>query len=127
MRHLVRSVAATTAAFLLLATGVLAQTGENCSRDVLAVDDGAVTATFCVPRAPAARVEVTESFSRGTQTFTRPLAIDVVSGATVTRAVDDVPLDALGSSKQLHLTLAYRTGEVVLEHALLLPGAVILK
>jgi thiamine monophosphate kinase len=84
-------------------------------------------ATFCVSGPPAARVTVTETFVRGAQRLTRPLTIDVVSGATVTRAVDDVPLADLGSAKVLHLTIAYRGSEAVLEHALLLPGAVVLK
>jgi hypothetical protein len=64
---------------------------------------------------------------RGAQRLSRPLTIDVVKGATITRAVDDVPLADLGSAKQLHLTIAYRNGEAVLEHALLLPGAVVIK
>ena len=84
-------------------------------------------ATFCVAGPPAARVTVTETFVRGEQRLSRPLPIDTVSGATVTRAVDDVPLTDLGSNKQLHLTIAYRNGEATLEHALLLPGAVVLK
>jgi hypothetical protein len=55
------------------------------------------------------------------------LTIDIVDGAPVTRAVDDIPLTDLGSNKQLHITIAYRSGSAVLEHALLLPGAVVLK
>ncbi len=86
-----------------------------------------MTATFCVSGPPAARVTVTETFVRGPQRLSRPLNIDVVSGAAVTRAVDDVPLAELGSNKALHLTIAYRNGRAVLEHALLLPGAVVLK
>jgi hypothetical protein len=86
-----------------------------------------MAATFCVAGSPAARVTVTETFARGDKRLSRPLTIDVVNGATVTRAVDDVPLAELGSDKQLHLTIAYRSGAAVLEHALLLPGAVVLK
>jgi hypothetical protein len=94
----------------------------------LTVDGGPVAATFCVAAgAPAARVTVNETFERGGKQFSRPLTIDVVSGASVTRAVDDVPLTDLGSDKTLHLTVAYRPGSAVLEHALLLPGAVVLK
>jgi hypothetical protein len=84
-------------------------------------------ATFCVSGPSAGRVTVTETFVRGAQHLSRPLTIDVVNGATVTRTVDDVPLADLGSAKQLHLTIAYRGGEATLEHALLLPGAVVLK
>jgi hypothetical protein len=126
MRLLASSLAGTTVAFLAAGATALAQ-GENCTHDSLTVDAAAVLATFCVSGPAAARVTVTETFVRGTQRLTRPLAIDIVHGATVTRAVDDVPLTDLGSSKQLHLTIAYRSGEAVLEHALLLPGAVVLK
>jgi hypothetical protein len=127
MRHLVRSAAATTVAFLGLAAGALAQTGDRCTHDVLTVDASPISATFCVSGPTAQHVVVTETFARGDQSFSRPLAVAVVDGATITRAVDDVGLAALGSTKSLHLTLAYRDGIATLEHALLLPGAVVLK
>jgi hypothetical protein len=126
MRYLARSLAGTTVAFLAAGATALGQ-GENCTRDTLAVDGGPVAASFCVSGPPAAHVTVTERFSRGGQHFSRPLTIDIVNGAAVTRTVDDVPLADLGSNKQLHLTIAYRGGEAVLEHALLLPGALVLK
>ncbi|HEY5340541.1 MAG TPA: hypothetical protein VIK27_05905 [Candidatus Aquilonibacter sp.] len=126
MRLLARSLAGTTVAFLAAGAAALAQ-GENCTHDTFAVDGTPLTATFCVSGPPSARVTVTETFVRGQQRLSRPLSIDVVSGATVTRVVDDVPLAELGSNKQLHLTIAYRGGQAVLEHALLLPGAIVLK
>jgi hypothetical protein len=126
MRLLARSLAGTTVAFLAAGAAALAQ-GENCTRDTLTIEGTATTATFCVAGPPAARVTVTETFVRGHQRFTRPLQIDVVDGAAVTRAVENVPLTEFGSDKQLHLTIAYRRGEAILEHALLLPGAVVLK
>jgi hypothetical protein len=126
MRLLARSLAGTTVAFLAAGAAALAQ-GENCTRDTLTIEGTATTATFCVAGPPAARVTVTETFVRGDQRFTQPLQIDVVDGAAVTRAVENVPLTEFGSDKQLHLTIAYRRGEAILEHALLLPGAVVLK
>jgi hypothetical protein len=126
MHFLARSLAGTTVAFLAAGVSALAQ-GENCTHDTLTVDGAPVAASFCVSGPPAARVTVTETFTRGSARLSRPLAIDIVNGATVTRAVDDVPMTELGSSKQLHLTIAYRPGEAVLEHALLLPGALVLK
>jgi thiamine monophosphate kinase len=126
MRLLARSLAGTTVAFLAAGATALAQ-GENCTHDTLAVDGGPIAATFCVAGPPAAHITVTETFVRGPEHFSRPLTVDVVNGAAVTRAVDDVALTGLGSNKQLHLTIAYRAGEAVLEHALLLPGAVVLK
>jgi hypothetical protein len=126
MRLLARSLAGSTVAFLATAAAALAQS-ENCTHDTLTIDGAATAASFCVAGVPAARVTVNETFVRGGQKMTRPLALDVVRGASVTRAVDDVPLSEIGSSKVLHLTIAYRSGEATLEHALLLPGAVVLK
>ena len=126
MRVLARFLTGATVAFLAAGTSALAQ-GENCTRDTLTIDGTPTAATFCVSGPPAAHVTVTETFVRGAQHLTRPLTIDVVDGASVTRAVDNVPLDELGSNKQLHLTIAYRNGQAVLEHALLLPGALVLK
>lgn len=126
MRLLAWTPAGTLVAFLAAGTAALAQ-ADNCSHDTLTVDGAPVTAAFCVAGPAAARVTVNETFERGGKQFSRPLTIDVVNGATVTRAVSDVPLTELGSDKTLHLTVAYRPGSAVLEHALLLPGAVVLK
>ncbi len=41
----------------------------------------------------------------------------------VARAIDDVPLGRSVLPYTLHLTLAYRDGQIAVEHALLLPGA----
>jgi hypothetical protein len=127
MRHLVRSAAAATVACLALTGTVLAQGGDRCTHDLLTVDGAALTATFCVTPSADRHVVVAETFTRGAQSFSRSLALDAVEGATVTRAVDDIPLTEFGSPKQLHVTVAYRNGIATLEHALLLPGAVVLK
>jgi len=126
MHLLARSLAGTTVAFLAAGAAALAQ-GESCTHDTLTIEGTPTAASFCVSGPPAAQVTVTETFVRGTQRLTRPLTIDVVPGASVTRAVDDVPLGELGSNEQLHLTIAYRGGVATLEHALLLPGALVLK
>ena len=126
MRVLARFLTGTTLAFLAAGATALAQ-AEKCTHDTLTIEGTPTAATFCVAGSPGARVTVTETFVRGAQHLTRPLTIYVVDGATVTRAVDTVPLDELGASKQLHLTIAYRSGQAILEHALLLPGALVLK
>jgi hypothetical protein len=120
-------LAATTVAFLTTASIALAQSSDRCTHDVLTVDGTPIDATFCASAPAVARVTVTETFTRGTQTISRPLPIDLVSGATVTRAVDDVPMTEFASPKTLHLTIAYQNGTAILEHALLLPGAIVLK
>jgi hypothetical protein len=127
MRHLVRSLAGTTVAFLVAAGTVLAQSGDRCTSDALTVDGKSLDATFCVSGPPARQVVVNETFALGTQSFSRPLSVEVVAGANVTRTIDEVPLEPFGSTKQLHLTIAYQGGTATLEHALLLPGAVVLK
>ena len=121
-----QSLAGTTVAFLAAGATALAQ-GGNCTQDTLSIE-GTPTAATLAPASPAgAQVTITETFARGDRQLTRPLTISVVNGATVTPAVDDVPLSDLGSNKQLHITIAYRAGTAVLEHALLLPGALVLK
>lgn len=103
-----------------------AQSGR-CSSDALTFDGGTVTATFCASPVAAGRATVTETFARGSASFSKTTEIAVLPGAEVTRTVDDVSLQPLGSAKRLRLTLAFREGTATLEHAMLLPGAVVLK
>ncbi len=100
---------------------------DRCTHESWGVDGLPLSATLCVAADPGAHVIVSETFARNGQTLQRTLEIDPVSGAEVARAIDTVPLDAIGSPKQLHLTVAYRGGLAAVEHALLLPGAVVLK
>lgn len=126
MSTFARSTLLSIAAFLGTGSVVSAQ-GSNCTHDSLNVDGSAIAATFCVAGASATGATINATFSRGDVSFAHSLTVDVVSGASVTRAVDDVPLEKFGSQKRLHLTIAYRNGSASLERALLLPGAVILK
>lgn len=128
MRVSGRSLAAVVALSGAVTAAAGAQANpERCTSDVLTVDGTKITARFCVPPDSGANVTVTETFSAGDQSFTRPLTLQVVPGAAATNAVDNVPLTALGSAKRLQLNIAYRNGQAVLEHALLLPGAIVLK
>jgi hypothetical protein len=117
MRTIAGSLAGTVAGILLL--GPAASSADptgRCTHESWMVEGMPLTATLCAPTAavaPAGHVEVAESCAR--------------NGATITRALDTVALDAVGSSKQLHLTIAYHAGAAAVEHALLLPGAVVLK
>jgi hypothetical protein len=104
-----------------------ADPSDRCTRESWGVDGLPLSATLCVPAEPGTRILVSETFARNGQTLQRTLEIDPVNGAEISRAIDTVPLDAIGSSKQLHLTVAYRNGHADVEHALLLPGAVVLK
>lgn len=125
MRRIVRSLAGATAAFL--ATTASAGAADRCTQDSLVVDGSPIALTLCAAAPDADHVDVSETYARGSARITRTLPIDVVRGAAVARAIDDVPLDQLGSTKRLRVTVAYRDGSATLEHALLLPGAVVLK
>jgi hypothetical protein len=100
---------------------------EPCSHESFEVDGSALTVNVCAASPSGGKVSVSESFKSGAATFSHTATIDVLSGASVSRTVDDVALSPLGSSRTLHLTLAYREGAVSIEHALLLPGAIPLK
>jgi hypothetical protein len=116
------------AAVLVASAGIAAaQSGDACTHDSFPVDGTPVAVTLCASPASANAVAIAETLTRGSATFNRSLSVEVVRGASVTRTVDDVPLGALGSTKLLHLTIAYRDGKAAIEHALLLPGAVVLK
>jgi hypothetical protein len=101
---------------------------DRCTRDVLGIDTLAIAAVFCVPAdAAAPSVVVTETFSARGKSIRKTVALAVVAGAQTSRTIDDVDLAPLGARHSLHMTLAYRAGVVVLEHALALPGAIPLK
>ncbi len=100
----------------------------RCTHDVLTIDGVPVTAAFCIPaEAAAPSVSVTETFAAQSKVLDRTASLTIVPGAQVSRAIDDVDLAPLGLKRTLHMTLAYRAGTVVLEHALALPGAIPVK
>jgi hypothetical protein len=128
MRTIARSLAGTVAGILLLDPAFASAAGPGqCTSESWSVEGLPLTATLCVPSDAGAHVVVGETFARNGQTLSRSLEFDVESGTDVTRAIDTVPLATIGSTKQLHLTVAYRNGRATIEHALLLPGAVVLK
>jgi len=128
MRTIARSLAGTVAGLLILAPAAAgADPADRCTHESWSVDGAPLTATLCVPAGAGARVTVGETFTRNGQSVDRTIDLDVVDGAEAARAIDTIPLDAIGSSKQLHLTIVYRAGRATVEHALLLPGAVVLK
>ncbi len=105
-----------------------AQPAQRCSRDTFAVAGQPVTVTVCAGAPDSGRtISVGETFKNAVTSFGHTTSIEVLPGATASRAVDDVALTPLGLQYTLHLTLAYRDAAVSIEHALLLPGAVPLK
>ena len=102
--------------------------GEHCTHDILGVDGITVGATFCVRAGGAVpNVSVTETFTARGKTLEKTTPLAVVTGARTSRTIDDVDLTPIGPKRSLHMTLAYRAGSVVLEHALALPGAIPVK
>ncbi len=128
MRTIGRSLAGTLAGILISSPLIAgADPTGRCTHESWSVDGLPLAATFCVPSGSSNHVVVGETFARNGATFSRSLDVELVNGVDVARAIDTVPLDAVGSSKQLHLTFAYHNGTVAVEHALLLPGAIVLK
>ncbi len=100
-----------------------------------------VTVTVCVSQAHRSVVGRVKSKPAPSMTDTvqetlsakdhAPLARSIsytrLPSEATARTIDDVPLQALGIQKTLHLTLAITDGTPRLEHALLIPGAIVLK
>lgn len=117
--------------FALLAASAAAASAQpaaqRCSNDVFSVAGQSVSVTVCAGASDGASVAVTETAKSGSKTASHAASIDILTGASTSRSVDDLSLAPLGLAYTLHLTLAYHNGAASLEHALLLPGAVPLK
>lgn len=127
MRTVVRSLAGAVAALAATSGLAVAQSADRCSRESFPVDGTPLAITVCSPADSQSPVALAETLVRGSASFDHTFTVDVVRGASVTHAVDEIPLDQLGIAKRLHLTIAYRAGRATIEHALLLPGALVLK
>lgn len=123
-----RTFVAVLALFAASIVPVLGQPAQRCSRDTFSVAGQAVSVTVCAGAPDGGKtVAVTETFKNAATSFNHTTSIEVLPGAAVSRAVDDVSLSPLGLQYTMHLTLAHREAAVTIEHALLLPGAVPLK
>jgi hypothetical protein len=123
-----RTFVAVLALLAASAGSVLAQPAQRCSSETFSVGGQPVKVTVCAGAPDGGKtVAVTETFKSGSGSFNHSASIEVLPGASASRAVDDVSLAPLGLQFTLHLTLAYREAAVTVEHALLLPGAVPLK
>ena len=123
-----RTSVAVLALVLASAATALAQPAQRCSRETFPVGGQAVAVTVCAGAPDSGKtVAVTETFKNAATSFNHTASIEVLKGAAASRATDDVSLAPLGLQYTLHMTLAYREAGVIIEHALLLPGAVPLK
>jgi hypothetical protein len=109
---------------------------QTCSQDQLTVDGTPVSLQLCV--APGAgtgavaadklvTVQVAETLKSKDLTFTRTVPLDFLSQAAFSRTFDNVPLAGVGLPGSIHITVAFKPGDIRLDHALRLPGAVPLK
>jgi hypothetical protein len=112
---------------LLVCSTAAPALADPCSHDSFDIDGRALAVTVCAAAPSAGSVAVTQTFKSGSASFSSGATIDIVSGASVSRTATDVALTPIGSARTLHLMLAYRSGAVSVEHALLLPGAIPLK
>jgi hypothetical protein len=130
-RHSVAILALLAATVSPLAASIapaLGQPAQRCSHETFPVGGQPVTVTVCAGAPNGAKtVAVTETFKNAVTSFNHTTSIEVLAGAAASRAVDDVSLSPLGLQYTIHMTLAYREAGVIIEHALLLPGAVPLK
>lgn len=115
-----------TAVFVLTATATAFAQNDRCSRDQFSVDGTTVTAATCAPASADSKVTIALTLSAGGASLSHATTLDLLPGS-VSRTIDDISLEKLGLKRTLHVTLAYRAGTAILEHALLLPGAVPIK
>jgi hypothetical protein len=137
--HVRAWVALALASFGSSAGPASAAPADPCSSDTFSVDGSVLLVRLCVREPPAsARTggkqhaappsEVAETFSAGDRTpIVRSVPCERLPNEETAHTLDDVPLQALGIDRTLHVVLAVRNGNVRLEHALLVPGALSLK
>jgi hypothetical protein len=123
----------TSALVLSLSTTAGAQAASRCTHETLSVRGTPLTATYCVTglgTAPLGRdlpVRVLETFSTPHSSLSREAAYRFIAGESASRVIEDVPLERLGLSGTLHLTLLLERGLVHIDGAMLTPGAVTIK
>src|ERR1700680_5153640 len=115
-----RSFVAVLALFVASIAPALAQPAQRCSHEAFPVGGHPVAVTVCAGAPEGGKtVAVTETFKNGSGSFNQTTSMELLPGASVSRAVNDVSLAPLGLNYTLHLTLAYRDNGVIIEHALL--------
>ncbi len=124
---MLHAISAFAVALVLTAASAASASSDRCTKDALTIEGVPVMATICVPAgASGSKVTVSETLVGSAGTLNHTTIFDLLP-AGVSRTVDDIVLEKLGSKRTLHVTLAYREGVVTLEHALLLPGAIPVK
>jgi len=118
---------------LSLAGSALAQPASRCTHDTLAIRGESLAVTYCVTSVAHAsagdelRVGVLETYSAPHGTISQPVTLAFIAGEATSRVIEDLPLERLGMTGTLHLTLGLRGGLVRIESAILTPGAITIK
>jgi hypothetical protein len=111
----------------------LATAASPCTQDALTVEGAPVAVGYCVSGAVRSNgsdelvVPVAASYSGPRGALRLSLQLHFIAGERVSRVIQSLDLTKLGLTGTLHLTLAYSSGLVRLEGALLTPGAITIK
>ena len=119
---------ALVAALAMLAPSVV-RADAPCSTRTLTVTGKAVTISFC-PQSVSRNgngeivVHAQEHVSASGTSVVNARVFRFLAGEQTSRAIEILPLNGVGISGELHLSLAYRDGEITIESAVLTPGAI---
>jgi hypothetical protein len=104
-----------------------------CTQETLHVEGSPVTVEYCIDGALRTGgseeiiVPVTATYSAPGGTLQRSTQLHFMAGEGISRVLESLDLARVGLTGTLHLTLAYSRGLVLLEGALLTPGAITIK
>ena len=110
-----------------------AQSQTHCTREILNVTGTPVTVSYCVISAARSAdgretiAQVQETFSSSRGSFGQNAPLSFLTGNDPSRVIEDVSLARLGMTGTLHLTLIMRSERVLVEAAILTPGAIVVK
>ncbi|MFY9884954.1 MAG: hypothetical protein WAL67_10210 [Candidatus Cybelea sp.] len=121
--------------FIVAAAGTvrLATAAPPCTQEALTVEGAPVAVGYCVSGVVRSNgsdelvVPVAASYSGPRGALRLSLQLHFIAGERVSRVIQSLDLTKLGLTGMLHLTLAYSSGQVRLEGALLTPGAITIK
>ncbi|MEO6836332.1 MAG: hypothetical protein ABI231_10570 [Candidatus Tumulicola sp.] len=105
----------------------------RCTQETLNVRGTPVTLGYCVAGPPRANgadeivVPVSASYASPGGSFGRQRELHFVAGENASRILESLPLNRLGMTGVLHLTLVFAGGLVRVEGALLTPGGITIK
>jgi hypothetical protein len=121
--------------FIVAAAGTVAPAtaASPCTQEALTVEGKPVAVGYCVTGAARSNgsdelvVPVAASYSGPGGALRVSVQLHFIAGERVSRVIQNLDLTKLGLTGTLHLTLAYSSGLVRLEGALLTPGAITIK